>query len=62
MIELYHGSNAIVEKPLVNVGRKELDFGPGFYLTRHKEQAERWAKRVCTIDNFLHYQGTVIVK
>ena len=49
MIELYHGSNAIVEKPLVNVGRKELDFGPGFYVTRHKEQAERWAKRVSTI-------------
>ena len=46
---LFHGSNIIVEKPLVNVGRKELDFGPGFYLTTLREQAERWARRVCVI-------------
>ena len=29
---LYHGSNVIVEQPLVSIGRKDLDFGPGFYL------------------------------
>lgn len=46
---LFHGSNIVVEKPLVNVGRKELDFGPGFYLTSLREQAERWARRVCVI-------------
>ena len=27
---LYHGSNVIVEQPLVSIGRKDLDFGPGF--------------------------------
>lgn len=43
---LYHGSTVIVNEPLANVGRKELDFGPGFYLTRDKEQAESWA---CTL-------------
>lgn len=46
---LFHGSNIVVEQPLVNVGRKELDFGPGFYLTNLREQAERWARRVCVI-------------
>ena len=46
---LFHGSNIVVGKPLVNVGRKELDFGPGFYLTNLREQAERWARRVCVI-------------
>ena len=48
---LYHGSDNIVEHPLVNVGRKDLDFGPGFYLTTLPEQAEKWAKRVQTIRN-----------
>lgn len=51
MIELYHGSYTAIDKPLADVGRTELDFGPGFYLTRFREQAERWAKRVCVIRN-----------
>jgi len=46
---LFHGSNVVVDSPLVNIGRKELDFGPGFYLTKIREQAERWAHRVCVV-------------
>ena len=46
---LYHGSYVSVTKPLTGVGRRELDFGPGFYLTQLREQAERWARRVCVI-------------
>ena len=46
---LYHGSFVAVEAPLVNIGRRELDFGPGFYVTTLREQAERWARRVCII-------------
>ena len=46
---LYHGSNAIVEQPLVDIGRKYLDFGPGFYLTPLFEQASKWAVRIKTI-------------
>jgi hypothetical protein len=49
MITLFHGSFLSVKKPLVGVGRRELDFGPGFYVTPLREQAERWARRVCTI-------------
>lgn len=41
---LFHGSTLVVEKPLVDYGRPELDFGPGFYLTHDCEQAERWAQ------------------
>lgn len=44
---LYHGSFVAVESPLVGVGRRELDFGPGFYVTNLRDQAERWARRVC---------------
>ncbi|MBQ8222879.1 MAG: DUF3990 domain-containing protein [Bacteroidales bacterium] len=47
-IKLYHGSYAEVKEPLVNIGRKNLDFGQGFYLTNIKEQAEIWAKIVAT--------------
>lgn len=46
---LYHGSTAVVEHPLVGIGRKDLDFGPGFYLTPIFEQASNWAKRIKTI-------------
>ena len=49
MITLYHGSSLSVQAPLTGVGRRELDFGPGFYLTNLREQAERWARRVCVI-------------
>ena len=46
---LYHGSYLSVPEPLTGVGRRELDFGPGFYVTNLREQAERWARRVCVI-------------
>ena len=46
---LYHGSYVSVPNPLTGVGRRELDFGPGFYVTLLREQAERWARRVCVI-------------
>jgi len=32
MITLYHGSNIEVPNPLAKVGRKNLDFGRGFYV------------------------------
>jgi len=41
---LYHGATGRVDKPLVSVGRPELDFGPGFYLTCDRGQAEKWAR------------------
>ena len=43
MITLYHGSNVEVVTPLVGVGRVNLDFGRGFYLTSIRKQAVDWA-------------------
>lgn len=40
---LYHGATVQVTNPLTHVGRKDLDFGPGFYLTNDREQAVKWA-------------------
>ena len=51
---LYHGSSVVVEHPLVNIGRKDLDFGPGFYLTPLIEQASQWAERIKTIRRSKH--------
>lgn len=48
MITLYHGSSMKVESPLVHLGRTDLDFGQGFYLTLLKEQAEAWAIIICS--------------
>jgi len=49
MTILYHGSYISVPAPLTGVGRRELDFGPGFYVTTFREQAERWALRVSIV-------------
>lgn len=40
---LYHGATTIVREPLTHVGRSDLDFGPGFYLTNDRQQAIDWA-------------------
>lgn len=48
MITVYHGSALEVSKPLVALGRHNLDFGQGFYVTDLREQAERWATRIAT--------------
>ena len=44
MIQVYHGSNVVVREPLVGIGRENLDFGLGFYVTALTTQAEEWAR------------------
>lgn len=39
MMTLYHGSYMAISNPSAKVGRKNLDFGQGFYVTKIKEQA-----------------------
>ena len=40
---VYHGGTEIIEHPVCNLGRANLDFGRGFYLTDLQEQAILWA-------------------
>lgn len=47
-MEIYHGSNIAVTKPFANAGRRNLDFGKGFYTTRLKSQAQKWAYLVAS--------------
>ena len=42
---VYHGSIVEIKTPDLNHSKRFLDFGPGFYVTTFREQAERWAKR-----------------
>ena len=44
-MQLYHGSNAAVKEPHLLAGRRNLDFGQGFYTTSDFEQAAAWARR-----------------
>lgn len=46
MLTVYHGATCIVERPLCHIGRDNLDFGKGFYITDLKEQAIAWATRI----------------
>ncbi|MCR5454379.1 MAG: DUF3990 domain-containing protein [Bacteroidales bacterium] len=43
---VYHGGTEIIEKPLCKVGRKNLDFGQGFYVTNIRSQAVLWAQNI----------------
>ncbi|MDR3365183.1 MAG: DUF3990 domain-containing protein [Clostridiales Family XIII bacterium] len=50
MIEIYHGSTAIIEKPQILPAEYGRDFGIGFYTTDIREQAIRWANRKARIE------------
>lgn len=49
MRTLYHGAPNIVDTPLCHIGRDNLDFGKGFYLTDMREQAISWATRAANL-------------
>ena len=41
---LYHTGYQEIRNPDIRFGRKNADFGQGFYLTRDREFAKRWAR------------------
>lgn len=49
MTKVYHGTTCIVKNPLCHIGRDNLDFGKGFYVTDLKKQAINWATRIVNI-------------
>ncbi len=42
-VTVYHGSNKIVEVPTFGHGKKNNDFGLGFYCTESNDLAKEWA-------------------
>lgn len=57
MRTLYHGSTQPIEYPLAKIGRDNLDFGKGFYVTCLRRQAEQWAARM----RLLHATDTAFI-
>ena len=49
MRKVFHGATSIVKSPLCHIGRDNLDFGKGFYLTNIEQQAKKWAMRIVNI-------------
>ena len=45
-IIVYHGGTETIENPICKFGRKNLDFGQGFYVTNLREQAVTWANNM----------------
>ena len=43
LIRIYHGSEKNVEQPIWGEGKKNNDFGRGFYCTASEELAKEWA-------------------
>jgi len=43
LITIYHGSKQIVETPVFGGGKKNNDFGLGFYCTESNDLAKEWA-------------------
>ena len=43
MMRLFHAGNEEIREPDIRRGRKNADFGQGFYLTPDEEFARRWA-------------------
>ena len=42
-MQIYHGSNHIIERPLLNAGKPNNDYGQGFYCTQKFDMAGEWA-------------------
>ena len=56
LIDIYHGSDHIIEQPAFGYGKIHNDYGLGFYCTEHVELAKEWA---CSADSdgyANHYQ------
>ena len=48
LIDIYHGSDHIIEQPVFGAGKPYNDYGRGFYCTEHAELAKEWA---CSADS-----------
>ena len=44
MLKLFHAGFSVIKEPDIHIGRKNADFGQGFYLTANAEFAYRWAR------------------
>lgn len=61
---VYHGSSIEVKNPDISIGRTDIDFGQGFYVTKDKRMAEKWAAgKAMSINNMyeLNFDGLNVI-
>jgi hypothetical protein len=46
-MRVFHGTNLVIERPVIVNRFKTLDFGQGFYTTENEHQARDFALKVC---------------
>ena len=56
VIDIYHGSPKLLERPVFGEGKLHNDYGRGFYCTEHAELAKEWACSSDTDGYANHYQ------
>ena len=56
LIDIYHGSNHIIEQPVFGAGKPYNDYGRGFYCTEYLELAKEWACSANSDGYANHYQ------
>ena len=58
---IYHGSNAVVQRPEILINGYYKDFGYGFYCTNIRKQAKRWAltkRGKSIINNYIYKRNS----
>lgn len=53
-MKLYHTGFQIIKTPDLTIGRKNADFGPGFYLSDNEEFSRRWAREKSGFTTYLN--------
>lgn len=53
-MNVYHTGFAVIEKPDLSIGRKNADFGQGFYLSDSREFSRRWARERAELTTYLN--------
>ena len=49
---LYHTSDREIRRPDIHIGRKNADFGWGFYLTPDRDFTYRWARENAVVNTY----------
>lgn len=54
IITLYHGSTEKIEHPALDKGKRNNDYGQGFYCTAHRDLACEWASKLQSLDGYVN--------
>lgn len=54
IITLYHGSTEKIEHPALGKGKRNNDYGQGFYCTAHRDLACEWASKLQGFDGYVN--------